>query len=274
MTSTPNLFYASRNPELDERMAMAEPDTPNEPSGHPARPDDAGDTKLQAWPRRPARLATAVVEDLVDRIVGGELPVGSALPTEPVLCEMFSVSRTVIREAVKSLEGMRLVRAQQGLGTRVRDAENWDLLNPVVLAASVRHDAERSILEDLVSVRRALESQMAGQAAQSASDAQFAQIEVTLTRVQAEEENTARFFRADLAFHDAIMEASGNRFARAVIHTVNTEAFRSLRYIGEPTREDCHQSNLEHQEIFDRLRMRDETQAARAMDQHILGSWL
>jgi DNA-binding GntR family transcriptional regulator len=55
---------------------------------------------------------------------------------------------------------------------------------------------------------------------------------------------------------------------------VNTEAFRSLRYIGEPTREDCHQSNLEHQEIFDQLRARDEAQATRAMDQHILGSWL
>jgi DNA-binding FadR family transcriptional regulator len=255
-------------------MAMAEPDAPNQSSERAARPGEAGDTKLQSWPRRPARLATAVVEDLVDRIVGGELPVGSALPTEPVLCEMFSVSRTVIREAVKSLEGMHLVHAQQGLGTRVRDVENWDLLNPVVLAASVRHDAERSILEDLVSVRRALESQMAGQASRTATDAQLAHIEVALARVQAEEDNTARFFRADLAFHDAIMEASGNRFARAVIHTVNTEAFRSLRYIGEPTREDCHQSNLEHQEILDQLRAHDETAAAGAMDRHILGSWL
>jgi GntR family galactonate operon transcriptional repressor len=99
---------------------------------------------LRAWPRRPARLATAVVEHLVDRIVAGDLPTGSALPTERALCEMFSVSRTVIREAVKSLEGMRLVRAQQGLGTRVRDVVDWDGLNPVVLTASVRHDAERS----------------------------------------------------------------------------------------------------------------------------------
>jgi GntR family galactonate operon transcriptional repressor len=258
-------------------MAMAAPDEPNGPSAQATRrngvPDD-GESALQSWPRRPARLATAVVEDLVDRIVAGELPVGSALPTEPVLCEMFSVSRTVIREAVKSLEGMRLVHAQQGLGTRVCDAVDWDLLNPVVLAASVRHDAERSILEDLVSVRRALESQMAGQASRSATELQLAHIEAALLQAQAEEENTARFLRADLAFHDAIMEASGNRFARAVIHTVNTEAFRSLRYIGEPSRDDCRQSNREHQKIFDKLRARDDSQAARAMDDHIFGSWL
>jgi GntR family galactonate operon transcriptional repressor len=251
-------------------MAMAAPNEPNDPNPGAAELD----LNLQAWPRRPARLATAVVEHLVDRIVAGDLPTGSALPTEPALCEMFSVSRTVIREAVKSLEGMRLVRAQQGLGTRVRDVVDWDVLNPVVLAASVRHDAERSILEDLVNVRRALESQMAAQASSSATDAQMAHIEAALGRVVAEEENTARFFRADLAFHDAIMEASGNRFARAVIHSVNTEAFRSVRYIGEPTRDDCRQSNCEHREIFEQLKARDSTAAARAMDDHILGSWL
>ncbi|MDT4915284.1 MAG: hypothetical protein QOC66_4412, partial [Pseudonocardiales bacterium] len=92
---------------------MVAPDGPNQLTDRAAPPHGAGDSNLQSWPRRPARLATAVVEDLVDRIVGGELPVGSALPTEPVLCEMFSVSRTVVREAVKSLEGMGLVRAQQ-----------------------------------------------------------------------------------------------------------------------------------------------------------------
>ena len=246
---------------------MAAPDNPHLA---PA----AGEVKYPAWPRRPARLATAVVADLVDRIVAGAIPVDSALPTEPALCETFGVSRTVVREAVKSLEGMRLVRVQQGRGTRVRPAEDWYLLDPVVLAASVRHDAERSILEDLVSVRRALEGQMAGQAAKSATDARLSHIEAALRQVQKEDEDTARFFRADLAFHDAIMEASGNRFARAVIQTVNAEAFRSVRYIGEPTREDCQQSNREHQEIFDQLRARDAVKAARAMDDHILGSWL
>jgi DNA-binding GntR family transcriptional regulator len=134
-----------------------------------AQPDQAdaapgGANPLRSWPKRPQRLATAVAEDLVDRIVGGELPVGSALPIEPVLCEMFAVSRTVIREAVKSLEGMRLVTIQQGSGTTINDAEDWDLLDPVVLAASIRHDAERAILEDLIDVRRALEGHMAGQA--------------------------------------------------------------------------------------------------------------
>lgn len=84
-----------------------------------------------AWPRRPRRLANAVVEDLVDRIVGGESPEGASLPIEPVLCETFGLSRTDVREAVKTLESVRLVRVQ-GHGTTVRPLADWDLLNPLV----------------------------------------------------------------------------------------------------------------------------------------------
>lgn len=235
-------------------------------------PQDA--RQLRGWPSRPQRLATAVVEDLVDRIVGGELPTGSALPIEPVLCEMFAVSRTVIREAVKSLESMRLVTVQQGHGTTVRDMDDWNLLNPVVLAVSVRHDAELAILEDLVDVRRALESQMAGQAAVRADEEHMRNIRSTVEQLYVEEEDPARYLRADLAFHHAIMIASGNRLGRAVVQTINAEAFHSLRYIGEPTREDCRDSNVAHQAVFDRIEAKDERGAAQAMNDHILGSWL
>jgi DNA-binding FadR family transcriptional regulator len=259
----------------DERVVSRQSDA--EPLVSPRiAAEQATDTTaagLPSWPRRPRRLATAVVEDLVDRVVGGEIPQGSPLPIEPVLCEIFAVSRTVIREAVKSLEAMRLVKVQQGQGTTVRDDEEWDLLNPVVLAATVRHDAEFAILEDLVDVRRALESQMASQAAQRADGKYLRRIETTFEHLIAEVDDTARFFRADLDFHDAIMAASGNRLGRAVIHTINTEAFRSMRYIGEPSRADCEVSNAEHRVIFDCLLAKDSDGAAKAMSDHIIGSW-
>jgi GntR family galactonate operon transcriptional repressor len=235
--------------------------------------EGGGENGLRGWPRRPPRLATAVVADLVDRIVGGELPPGSGLPIEPILGEMFGVSRTVIREAIKTLEGMRLVRVQQGQGTTVRDVDEWNLLNPVVLAGSVRHDAELAILDDLVRVRSALEGDMAGQAARNADAAHLDAIRAALAKVQAEERDTARFFRADLAFHAAIMAASGNRLGRAVVDTVNAEAFGSMRYVGEPTRADLRQSNVEHEAILDRLVAHDEDGAAIAMSEHILRSW-
>jgi DNA-binding FadR family transcriptional regulator len=231
------------------------------------------DAALPSWPRRPRRLAAAVVEDLVDRIVGGDMAAGTTLPIEPVLCEVFAVSRTVIREAVKSLEGMRLVKVQQGHGTTVCGADGWDLLNPVVLAASIRHDAELDILDDLIDVRQALEGQMAAEAAEHADAKQLDRIESAFTHLFAEEEDPARFLRADLDFHDAIMAASGNRLARAVIHTVNTEAFHSLRYLGETTQQDCVDSNVEHRRIYERITDRDGPGAADAIRAHILRSW-
>lgn len=228
---------------------------------------------LPGWPRRPRRLATAVVEDLVDQIVGGEIAPGGALPIEPVLCEMFSVSRTVIREAVKSLEAMRLVKVQQGQGTTVRETEDWDLLDPVVLAASVRHDAELSILEDLVDVRRALESQMAAQAAERAGAEQLRRIGTALRHVTDEVADAGRFYQADIEFHDAVMAASGNRLARAVVRTITAEAFRSLRYTGDPTPAHLEQSNREHRAIYERLIAKDGEGAAAVMNEHIKQSW-
>jgi DNA-binding FadR family transcriptional regulator len=84
----------------------------------------------------------------------------------------------------------------------------------------------------------------------------------------------ARYLELDVQFHEAIMEASGNRLGRAVIHALNHEAFRSGRYVGAPSASDCEQSNRGHQVIVDRLFDGDEVGATAAMNEHIYSSWL
>ena len=112
--------------------------------------------QLPPHPRRPARLALAVIEALADQIVSGQLPAGSQLPPEPTLCEIFGVSRITVREAVKSLEEKGLVLARQGSGTTVTEQDGWTLLDPIVLAAVVRHDTQLTLLDQLVDVRARL----------------------------------------------------------------------------------------------------------------------
>jgi GntR family transcriptional regulator, galactonate operon transcriptional repressor len=225
------------------------------------------------WPRRPRRLASAVVEDLVDRLVSGELPTGASLPIEPVLCETFGVSRTVVREASKALETMRLVKVQQGQGTTVQPLTDWDLLNPTVLAAVVRHDADNEILEDLVDVRRALESQMAGQAARRATAQERDLIAERMAALEAATHDTADYLRHDVAFHDAIMAASGNRLGRAMIHNLTLEAYRSLRYVGDPDLDELATSTEAHREVCAAVLAGEADRAANAMNTHILDSW-
>src|SRR5947209_15631296 len=125
----------------------------------------------QPWPARPARLAIPVVEALVDRIVSGAIPAGSSLPAEPALSASFGISRSVVREAVKLLEEKGLAHARQGHGTTVTSADEWNLLDPVVLDAAIRHDETMQILDDLVEVRVSLESLMIRAAARRMSDA-------------------------------------------------------------------------------------------------------
>ena len=225
------------------------------------------------WPKRPARLGTAVVDVLLDRIVSGELEPGTLLPTEPRLCEVFSVSRTVIREAFKILEQKGLVRVKQGQGTRVALPDEWNLLDPMVLGASVRHDKDLRILDDLVDVRQVLESQMARRAALQATASDHAEMKRLLDRMAVEVVAPDRHMVTDLEFHDVIMRASRNRLGRAVVRTIHSEARASDRYNGYPQRAGCEASDVGHREIYDRIVAADPEGAARAMSEHIVGSW-
>jgi DNA-binding FadR family transcriptional regulator len=228
---------------------------------------------LKPWPKRPARLAHAVVESLTDSIVSGAIPSGSTLPVEPELCETFGVSRITIREAVKSLEAKGLVRARQGSGTTVTQSEEWNLLDPVVLAATVQHDDELVVLDHLVGVRSVLEAQMAAQAAELATDDDLREVEGLLDRLEDEIATPARFVESDVLFHDRIMQASRNRLGRSIIRTVHTQARSTFLYTGTPDGRACEQANAEHSRIVERLLARDPVGAAQAMTAHIEAAW-
>lgn len=236
-------------------------------------PSNAESPLLRTVPRRPARLGAVVVSELLDRIVSGELPQQSMLPNEPALCEAFGVSRTVIREAVKVLEEKGLLHARQGQGTTVAPYDSWNLLDPMVLAASVRHDHELRMLDDIVDVRRVLEAQMARQAATHATAANLTEIKELLGKLAEQVATPEVYILTDVDFHDAVMRASGNRLARAVVRTVHSEARASTRYNGTPQRSDCEVSNVGHTAIYERIAARDPDGAAEAMSEHILQRW-
>lgn len=238
-----------------------------------ATSDSGGFAPPSTWPKRPARLGVAVVDVMLDRIVSGELGPGTLLPNEPRLCEVFGVSRTVIREAVKILEQKGLVRVKQGQGTTVARPDDWNLLDPMVLEASVRHDKDLRLLDDLVDVRQVLESQMARQAAIKATPADHAEIRRLLDQLAVEVVMPERHVLTDLEFHDAVMRASGNRLGRAVVRAIHSEARASARYTGFPQRADCEASNLGHARIYERIVAGDADGAGAEMAEHILSSW-
>jgi GntR family transcriptional regulator, galactonate operon transcriptional repressor len=222
---------------------------------------------------RPARLSEVVIELLVDRIVSGEHPVGSLIPREPELCALFGVSRTVVREALKVLEERGLVRVRRGHGTVVNDEDEWNLLDPQVLAAVVRYDQQLEVLDDLIEVRVALEADMAARAARFRGDADLATMRALLDEMAGQLDTPERFLVTDVRFHDALMLASGNRLSRAVVRAIHSQARASTRYNGEPRRSDLEMTHRGHLALLDRIVAQDAEGAAAAMREHILGTW-
>jgi GntR family galactonate operon transcriptional repressor len=224
-------------------------------------------------PRRRQRLAQAVVSSIIDTVVSGAVRTGVALPTELVLAESFGVSRNTVREAMKLLEAKGLVEVRHGLGTVVRPEDDWNLLEPDVLAAAVRHEQGLAVLDELVRVRVALESMLVVRAATHASDRDLAEIASLHAQMAAETDTPGAFIESDVLFHDRIMRAAGSRLARPIVRTVHTEARTSALYSGNPTPEDCRISNDEHGEILARLDARDPEGASDAMSGHITRAW-
>lgn len=234
----------------------------------------ASATAPPAWVRRPANLAKALTAELVERIVRGFHPPGSALPPEPALCETFSVSRTVVREAVKILQEKGLVQVRQGSGTIVTPPTSWDMLDELVLAATIAQDESLAVLDDLVVTRRLLESDMANVAARMADQETIDRLRALVDRMDELVDDPVTYAEHDRAFHDTIMQKSGNRIARGVVRSLESQVLNMAQYRGRTERSLCIASNLGHRRVYESIAAQDPRGAAEAMFTHITDAWL
>jgi|SRR5581483_324635 len=222
---------------------------------------------------RPARLASVVVEELGHQIIGGTLPEGSVLPTEPVLGDEFGFSRTVIREGLKLLEERGLVRVEQGRGTTVQPRDSWNLLDPVVIRIALAYDGDVSLLDNLIAVRRVLEREMARAAATRLTDDDLAALEANLEEAEASYDDYHRFRDVDLGFHAIVMKASGNEVGRAIVRTIHTHAGATPRLSEARPRAELERTVTEHRAIYEALASRDGEAAASRIAAHIDFAW-
>ena len=97
------------------------------------------------------------VDLLGHAIISGSYAVGSSLPPEPLLCEQLGVSRTVVREAVKSLVAKGLIITGPKLGTRVLPEDQWNWFDPDVISWQSQLGLTHEFLKDLQDLRRVVE---------------------------------------------------------------------------------------------------------------------
>ena len=134
-----------------------------------------------AIPTEPKR-ADRVADQLEALILDNTLRSGERLPTENELARQYGVSRTVIREAVRSLAAKGLVQVTQGSGMVVRGMTNE--LASQSISSVLKQNARRVDVEKLLEVRRMLEIEIAGLAAERRTEADLDALRATLARIE------------------------------------------------------------------------------------------
>jgi DNA-binding FadR family transcriptional regulator len=151
------------------------------------------------------------LEQLGVAIVAGHYAVGASLPPEPLLCDEFGVSRTVVREAVKSLVAKGLLFTGPKVGTKVLPAEQWNWFDPHVVAWQSKVGLTREYLRDLQELRRVVEPAAVRLAAVRASAADIAAVEAAYAGMKQAIDEGGDYVASDLLFHQGLLSACHNR---------------------------------------------------------------
>ena len=151
------------------------------------------------------------VDHLGEAIVAGRYPAGTSVPPEPMLCEELGVSRTVVREAVKSLIAKGLVTSGPKVGTKVLPSEQWNWFDPDVIIWQSKAGITPEFLRDLQDLRRVVEPAAVRMAAERATDQDIVEIEAAFEGMRHAVEEGGDYVASDLRFHQGLLRASGNR---------------------------------------------------------------
>ena len=226
--------------------------------------DTARPIREELEPIRRTKVYAEVASQIHRLIVAGRLKPGDRLPPERELAEMFGVSRTSVRDALRVLEMRGLVEPRHGEGTVVTQIPIDAIVSPLADALA----ASKDLTADLFDMRRMLEPPLARAAALRASDEDLRSLEAILER-QADRIRAGEIAIAeDNAFHYRIATAAKNQVVLRVIDVVmdllQDSRARSLQGPGR-----AEKSLDGHRRVLSAIRDRDPGAAAEAMLRHI-----
>jgi len=228
-------------------------------------------------PRTVARLSRLAAEreasshDHIAAILGTEIlkgihRPGANMPPEPELIERFQVSRTVMREVMKTLTAKGFVAAKTRIGTRVLDPSNWNYFDADVLAWRVRIGLDDEFRLSLTEVRRAIEPVAAGLAARRRTSSDIIGLRGIVAIMGRSGHTRQSFAEVDLEFHLAIAAASGNPLMRSVAGVIEAALVASFSQSSPVDDGDDHERTVNtHAAIVDAIEARDEQAAATSM---------
>jgi GntR family transcriptional regulator, transcriptional repressor for pyruvate dehydrogenase complex len=160
-------------------------------------------------------MVAEVLSRLSERIIAGDFSTDGMLPPEGALAQSFGVSRTVIREAMRTLRTQGLVEVSQGRAPRVKPADT----RTVIASLDLMLRRGNGTLLHLVEARRPLESEIAALAAERATTEHLAGMEAAIDQLVAATSQEEQV-EADVQFHRVLAESTGNTVFGLLLETL------------------------------------------------------
>jgi len=155
---------------------------------------------------------------------------GEILPSEIDMANTYAISRSAVREAVRTLAAKGMVEPRRRRGTCVTERTKWNMLDPDVLGWMFAAEPEEMLVKNLFEMRLILEPAAARLAAQRRTDLHLAAMLNALKIMERETLLTEVGLQADIDFHAALMAAAGNEQLSALNASIGATAALSNRY--------------------------------------------
>jgi DNA-binding FadR family transcriptional regulator len=211
-----------------------------------------------------------VVDELGKAIVAGTYPVGSILPGDVELAQRFKVSRTVLRETMKTLAAKGMVVAKARVGTRVTEKNLWNMFDSEIISWHFDHGVTEEFLLQLYDIRLAVEPFAAGLVAERANADDIATLRALALDMAEPGHTTESLALADLKFHLAIADASHNPFMRTLGSLIEAALVGMFRLSTPPSQNGFSTIAQTHMCIVDAIVAGDVVGARKAMEDVII----
>ena len=215
-------------------------------------------------PLKRESVAEMVARRVLDMVTSGVLQAGEQLPPERELAVTLGVSRPSVREAIRGLSILGVVRTRQGGGAYISKLDADALLGPIQFFLSL----EDVNIRELYDARSLIESDVARRAAVNISEQCLDELAEILDEQKNLLDDPNAFRESDFRFHKVIWTGSNNAFLKRIGESLNVMGLEFRRRTAEVSH-ILDQSFQDHQVLFNALKSRDAEAAAKAAETHM-----
>ena len=216
-------------------------------------------------PIKKAKVYEEIVAKIKDMVGKGRFKSGDQLPVERELAEVFRVSRSSVREALRSLESQGFIESRQGDGTYIARQPVETLVSPLASVILTEKDDQMELFE----MRRMIEPDLAYLAAERATEEEIAMMEKVLALQQEQIDRGDFETDVDRNFHYIMARAARNkallRITDNIMDLLAESREQYLQVEGRPQK-----SILRHREVLEAIRARDPERAEKCMLEHLV----